>query len=692
VAEWAFSPAAGHHERVFYSTSQVSEPVVAKFIFTGPGGELLDSTVVRTENPHLTTFSTPEFTGTSSSDYRLRIETSALNPSSRTYLLYRASHDRGSIPIGDTVEWQALDNREDVDRFQFQGSAGQEIVAYLQRTTGSSAAEVVLGVGGPSGTGNEGNLGSVTSKRGDSHLWGQSTGRIELPTDGVYTVTVSAMQGEESRQNNRITYRFALLETDLKPEHQPQELTTRTVVREWLDNFHDQDEFHLTLAPGRSHRVFLQAEPNRIGDHFLLTTLTRDGDTLHSTVRVPQGGLVPFAYGSPMFQAPAPGTISVRIEGEHGALGTYRLLVQDFDSPEPKHLTLTDTITLAGIDHPTDIDEYTLTIPGNKLTGDIWVVGESTSFPFPAPVFHFYHPDTEEPITIPERSDGWHTFPGGDIGLRIGSLWGTNSYLGPYTVYLFPMSTWPEVAGRRIEIGGGAVDNEMLFPAGDRDWFKLKVGGPAYFEFKVSAGNSAAGYPRRVHADLALVGGSQAWVRSVWQPGQSDVRSSGRISPRPGDYEINVRSVNEPLVLSKIPFTLELVEVPSSTESADSVLTVGQVLASESMDYPGDIDVFVLHGEPGTRIRVWLHTDASDSSARRVEVFDLQNGRVVGAATHDGTEVRTEKIRVPTDGLLGVRVLEDLPPCDTKAERCPGSSFSWVGGYRIKTRVIEEDS
>ena len=251
------------------------------------------------------------------------------------------------------------------------------------------------------------------------------------------------------------------------------------------------------------------------------------------------------------------------------------------------------------------------------------------------------------------------------------------------------MSVWPETAGRRIEIGGGPVDNEMLYPAGDRDWFRLNVNGPAYFEFKVSAGNSAASYPRHVHADLA---GQNAWVRSVWQPGESDVRSSGRISVTPDDYEINVRSVNEPLLLSKIPFTLEVVEIPSATESADSVLNVGQVLTSESMDFPGDIDVFVLHGVGGTRIQVWLDTEASDSTEPRVEVFNLNNGKVGGAATYDGAEVRTGKIRIPNGGMLGVRVLEDPPPCDSKAERCPGNTYSWVGAYRIKTSVVEGDN
>jgi len=126
-----------------------------------------------------------------------------------SYVLKTAAINRApesappAIVVGDTVEGEAIDPRGDVDEFTVSGAQGQHLTAYFQTPQGSGYPGVVLRVIDGSGA----VLGFVSSLNATPALEDQSTGSIELPYTGAYTVRV---EGADDRWGAG-SYRFKIV-------------------------------------------------------------------------------------------------------------------------------------------------------------------------------------------------------------------------------------------------------------------------------------------------------------------------------------------------------------------------------------------------------------------------------------------------------------------------------------------------
>lgn len=108
------------------------------------------------------------------------------------------------VVAGDTVDGEAIDPRGDVDEFTVTGAQGQHLIAYFQTPQGSGYPGLVLRIiDVTSGAA----LGSVASLNPTPALEDQSTGSIELPYTGAYTIRVEGV----SDRNGAGSYRFKIV-------------------------------------------------------------------------------------------------------------------------------------------------------------------------------------------------------------------------------------------------------------------------------------------------------------------------------------------------------------------------------------------------------------------------------------------------------------------------------------------------
>ncbi len=110
----------------------------------------------------------------------------------------------GTVVVGDTVSGEAVDPRGDVDEFTVTGTQGQHLIAYLQTPQGSFYPGVVLRV---IDTTSGAVLGSVASLNNTPALEDQSTGPIDLPYTGAFTIRV---EGASDRYGSGV-YRFKVV-------------------------------------------------------------------------------------------------------------------------------------------------------------------------------------------------------------------------------------------------------------------------------------------------------------------------------------------------------------------------------------------------------------------------------------------------------------------------------------------------
>jgi hypothetical protein len=92
-----------------------------------------------------------------------------------------------AVGVGDTVDGEWINPRGDVDEFTVTAAQGQRLIAYVQTPQGAEYPGLVLRViDVTSGA----VLGSVPSYNPTPALEDQSTGPIQLPYTGAYTIRV----------------------------------------------------------------------------------------------------------------------------------------------------------------------------------------------------------------------------------------------------------------------------------------------------------------------------------------------------------------------------------------------------------------------------------------------------------------------------------------------------------------------
>lgn len=277
-----------------------------------------------------------------------------------------------SVAIGDTVSGEDLGLPGDYDVFHFTGREGQHIDVRLQGLApppDSAGRWIVASV---SGSTPPGYLASTSTPLSSTTLDAHRTGRVDLPSTGVYRVGVYPGHGGRLLDEGG-AYRFTVVTVPAGPETAPAAMTPGdSVTTERIDHAEDVDEFVLTGLPDQELAVFLHA-----GETQGLTVVAYDtatGDILDATpsfvarestgrFRLPGTGVAGIRVYSPR---PCPPEVGAEFGGcgTAQALGSYFLLAFPINrAPESvsSAVVVGDTVDGEAIDPRGDVDEFTVT-------------------------------------------------------------------------------------------------------------------------------------------------------------------------------------------------------------------------------------------------------------------------------------------------------------------------------------------
>ncbi len=221
--------------------------------------------------------------------------------------------------------------------------------------------------------------GAFSPTQADS-LGAHETGRIDIPVDGWYRVTVSGGSSPPQLFEEG-SYRFAITHRSTAPENTGASLVPGdSVTTEAIDTPDDWDEFTLTGTPGELLVIVARTlDPAPAGYPLIAVFDSITTDTLALTAA--QGFDKPSGY----FTMPASGRLKIAVY--HPAfgfggdfLGGYRFVVVAVNpTPEnaPATFALGDTIRGEAISPAMDVDEFTSTatpgdtlVPGYRLVAD----------------------------------------------------------------------------------------------------------------------------------------------------------------------------------------------------------------------------------------------------------------------------------------------------------------------------------
>ncbi len=282
------------------------------------------------------------------------------------YRVRRAPESRPSrFVLGDTVQ-ESLETLADIDTFVVAGTAGQELIAYIQATDSAVSGIVSLGVESLAGAG---------SVAGDSDLQQGATDRFILPDTRDYRVTLQAANdfftGVRSFHGN---YRFQVRAVQRAPESVPGAVQPGdTVTGERIDYVGDIDDFTLTGVPGQEFRVFFQALSGNPSTRLELDVFTAAGQIVTG---VQSGGADPALLGQAVgrlaFQSNGQYRLHVfgvtpRSLTDRGAYGFWVYPVNRRPETTADTVAYRDSILAETIDVPGDIDEFHVAIPESTL-------------------------------------------------------------------------------------------------------------------------------------------------------------------------------------------------------------------------------------------------------------------------------------------------------------------------------------
>jgi hypothetical protein len=214
-------------------------------------------------------------------------------------------------------------------------------------------------------------LATVYSPSQADSLGAHQTGRVDLPVDGLYRITV---QGGSSPVQlfEKGPYRFALTRRGTAPEHVSGSLVPGdSVIGEALDVLDDWDEFTLTGTPGQLATIVGRTgDPAPTGYPIIAVFDSVSTDTLAWLAA--QG----FDKPSDYFTIPASGRLKIAVYHPAigfggGFLGDYQFRVVAVNpAPEtaPATFSLGDTISSEAVFPAMDVDEFTAAAtPGDTL-------------------------------------------------------------------------------------------------------------------------------------------------------------------------------------------------------------------------------------------------------------------------------------------------------------------------------------
>jgi hypothetical protein len=287
------------------------------------------------------------YQGTEQGPYRIYVMPIALGP----------ERIGRTITVGSVVSGEAIDPIGDIDELTFAGTKGQFVNVFFQATSGSASDRLWVSLLAPTRS----YLKWIYSDGTDGTLDGRSTGRIELPLTGTYTLRVEGDNVEEDEGS----YRVQVVTLSNNPESLPPTLTQGPILSgESISPRGDVDDFTFAGTAGEEVVVFFQATSGEYASEFLLTLYEPDGDQLGYVFSRGNAATLQGQGFGPL-RLPQTGTYSIRIRGYGGSeQGPYRFQVMPVKLP-PEQISATITagpiITGESVTPFGDVDHFTFT-------------------------------------------------------------------------------------------------------------------------------------------------------------------------------------------------------------------------------------------------------------------------------------------------------------------------------------------
>ncbi|HEU5183336.1 MAG TPA: hypothetical protein VFU01_02135 [Gemmatimonadaceae bacterium] len=573
-----------------------------------------------------------------------------------------------TIVIGDTVRGESLETPADVDEFTVQGQEGDELIAYVRALAPHPLAVISLDITRTGADPFWGGVASVMSDTAAAELEARPTGRFILPATGEYKVRVEIYGRRWGGTAGQVAgyprgYELQLRRIVRAPERVPATITPGdTLAVEAIDYVGDIDELTIATVPGGEYNVFLERPgEGRRSLSVRVVGLTEPWAEPAAMVNTPGLPLQATATGSFNVGTGATGRIQVAADANAGAYkGPYRAFVYPLNrSPEvaDASLVLGDTVAGEAIELAGDVDEFTLTVPDTTLANfAIWRDGTETSDLVRLQLIR----DAGGQVAMTEayrgtpgektgKGTGTFSLPEGTYQLRIsGSDSRGFGYRGPYRVQTHVIDPAPESGPTAISFGDTVLG--VVEPLGDIDTYRFTARVMQHVNVRPE---SVGGEPlpstyalvRHVRTGVPL---SPRWYGGTQLP-RFDI-------PEDGEYTIEYAGSNGGRVVSERgPYRLVLDTVSTAPEQHGTLVSPGDSVTGESLDFFGDIDVFVLSGAPGEEL---LITFAAPGSFVDLDLLDLDTRLRIDGTTSSGSVTNTGRFRLPESGRLAMRVWE----------------------------------
>lgn len=328
--------------------------------------------------------------------------------------------------------------------------------------------------------------------------------------------------------------------------------------------------------------------------------------------------------GTRWFQLSESESYHVRVRGfEPGHRGGFTLLLYVQESePEqtPARVSIGDTIAGEFIDPPGDVDDFLFRGDGGQeLITFLQPLGPDGGATL---LLTVYDSATDQQVawdviaypseSLESHSTGRFVLPDtATYRLRVrGRVWDVDR--GPYRFQLYPVDRRPEAVGSTPAVGE-VVSGEAIEAVGDVDEFTVAASGGQEVNLMFRR-LSGEGDPIR----LELLRPDGLSIKSVEAaaPSAPDELGTGRFFLPEDEHTIRIAgpAAGSPAAGTGA-YTFELYPIDPAPETVPASISIGDTIAGESLDRPGDVDSFTFTGTRGQLLNVFLTTEPTDPPA-----------------------------------------------------------------------------
>ncbi len=349
-----------------------------------------------------------------------------------------------------------------------------------------------------------------------------------------------------------------------------------------------------------------------------------------------------------------------------GSTAKFRFQVHQID-PDPEHQLISvtygigDTISNESIDDILDFDDFTTTATaGQEIVAAIKATGVPGPEGITLAIFDaagFFQTYTFTSAGQPGSVTSAFTFPTtGTYRFRVQGVYGAQGrYTGPYRFWTYFVNRAPERRSATVA-ANTEIAGEDLAPAGDIDEFTFQAS--AGDEYNVFLQSSRAALVRMQAFDEG--GNYVAFVDAVPADTGLFAHATGRFQRvAAGPVKLRVFGESDHSVTDTGAYRFYVYKVNPAPEHVPAAIALGDTVAGESIDRPGDVDEFTFSGNAGDEMNLAFQSLPS-SDVLRADIVSPGNQSIANAQTFSSDTTLYQSVTgtftLPATGTYRVRV------------------------------------